>query len=385
MFPSTFNTFKFQIYANRRNICDPEDMYTTLAQAMAKPFSQGKKLDLHFVDEFNQPMKDMFTNFAGNITTLTVDVTSSIEEFMNDPNFILNSLEDLTLHCGGPFFNLDEMEQKRPVIEDMINRHVSHLKHLKINTYSGDLQLMNMPMLEALTLWNVGSEVAWNIFDLCKRTITWLEIDRIRVEEYLPNESDEISTYDIPSLMVLKLGNIPENFVFNMVNTDNLVALTLQRDIDIPIDFSTLPKLKELTIGDQKWLPLLLKCRETLEFLMYTDYTPLDLMALELPRLTDLIMLAAVPGVSQYCNHFFTLNHKNLEFAFLWQVDPVRLPAEVKMVKMERVIMRSSIVAYTNQDLVDMEELCPKANIYHLGYNMTREDLKDRICQFWKK
>lgn len=377
MFPSIFNTFKFQIYTNIRHICDPEDMYTTLAQAMAKPYSQGKKLDLLFIDEFNQPMKDMFTNFAGNITTLTVDITSSIGEFMSDPNFILNSLEDLTLHCGVTFFNLDKMEQKRPVIEDMINRHASQLTHLKINNYTGHLQLMNMPRLEALTLWDVGSEVAWNIFELCKGTITWLEIDGIRVEEYSPSQSDEILTYDIPSLMVLKLGDIPKNFVFNMVNTDNLVALTLQRDINIPIEFSTLPKLKELTVGDQKWLPLLLKCRATLEFLMYTDYTPLDWMALELPRLSDLIILAAVPGVSQYCNNFFALNHKNLEFAFLWQVDPVRLPGDFKMVKMEKVIMRSSIVAYSHQDLVDMAELCPKANVYHLGHNMTLEDLKE--------
>ena len=116
------------------------------------------------------------------------------------------------------------------------------------------LTVPTLPGITCLSLNFVGTSTAWSVLRACQQTIKHLEIDRTQMNSQ-PLDSDDISTFYIPNLISLKM--IGDSLNFMLYNSMNLVALTLETEVPLDMEFPSFPKLKELNIRGTDLLPIL--------------------------------------------------------------------------------------------------------------------------------
>ena len=111
----------------------------------------------------------------------------------------------------------------------------------------------------------------------------------------------------------------------------------------------------------------------------------LEKLAVPMPKLTDLYMSGS-GYTGSYCNAFLEHNLGNLEFLYLYGLEPVpHLDNGVVMENIETVVLKSRYHAkYPEEDKERMGLLCPNADIILLE-KANSEEIKRTVKSRFKK
>ena len=317
----------------------------------------------------------MLMNYMKNIISLDIQVGGN-EDFLIKPNLIFCNLESLSIRSTN---------SHRTSIECMIAKHANHLNNLELNGLLGrivDLTVPALPVLDSLVLDGIGTKAVWSILQVCKYTITSLEIRGTMMNspsnyEHAQDTNSSIeSRYRIPNIKCLVLRGF-NSLDLVLCNANTLVSLTLM-DVEIPPVWTEFPQLKELNIRGGGLLSILAKCKETLECLVFSGYDcNIDEYATVIPKLTDLYLLNP-----KMCSKFLSVNNKNIEFLYLNSVSTEQFNDCVQLERIKRVIMKSSFSCnYDKKDKTKLLRLCPNSRVTILNEkNMieTGEFMKSR-------
>lgn len=373
MLPSKFKTYK--ITNINENNCDD------ISQALSRAFDKYElelKMKLDFSCGLNPTMRKMMMDYMQNITGLGIKILGN-EEFLLEPGVKFDLLNTLSVRA-----TKSEFTNQKKIIETFILKHSDKLINLRIDgdifgtDVFKDLSVASLPVLESLTLYAVHSEALLSLLRASKPTLTRLEIRNTKTD------APASDFYSIPNLQHLSLQFDRFSFNFVTFNASNLVSLTLI-GFKVPIQLPELPKLKELKIYDGKLLPLLPKCQNSLEILVYEGDTCIDDYAVPMPKLTDLYMSGS-GYTGSYCNAFLEHNLGNLEFLYLYGLEPVpQLDNGAVMEKIETVVLKSRYHAkYPEEDRERMGILCPNADI-NLLEKANSEEIKKIVKSRFKK
>ena len=305
MFPSKFRKFNI-ILANQ----NPSDINKTLSLAKAK-YPHSLEITLSIYGQILSAKRQEFlSNHNENITSLAMGI-SPTDTFLL--HYELPNLESLNIKCPNKFgfekgLN-DVMENLTNICETVIARHAWHLKHLRIDGPGRSLvdpAITSLPVLESLIIYKMQVRNALSVLDLCRFTITnlqimlWYNIHKVSLEP---------ADYELPRLtnLSIQFGELHSYLGFIIHNAANLESLYLKNivyeqdseigfDIEIVVDIEwpKFPKLKQLNLSksDPKLMSLLPQCKDSLECLVITGDTLDDpYHDLELPKLTDLYLV----------------------------------------------------------------------------------------------
>ena len=330
IFPSIFDIYTIRDI----NESNCEAIRRILSQALCKPLGLYKKLKLQFTGNLNDIMKDVLCKYKEIIICLDIEVFGD-EEFLIEPNLEFNLLESLSV-----WFRRSQFAGHKTILESLLAKHAHQLKDLRVRRICdkglGNIIVPLLPNLDCLALHNVSiAESTSSFLEACRETVTSLDIRYTTIDvhphiNYFPNLSN-LTIWSGDSLDLL------------IHNAKNLISLTLMR-ADIPMELPELPKLRELNISSKELLPLLTKCRETLECLLYSgDTSSNDFkdFLMTLPRLTGLYLLEMeIPSV------LTDLLKQSSCLEFLYVEELKKLPVYSDGFKMEQ--MRTVVIKFRN-------------------------------------
>ena len=199
-----------------------------------------------------------------------------------------------------------------------------------------------------------------------------------------PDAESIRSFHIIPKLRSLAIIDT-FSFDFMLYNSENLVSLNFSTVIlcDESYEWPELPKLKELILQNAiGMLPILYKCKDSLEYLEYHDYYGKSFDDLNnvvtMPKLTDLFL-----RYPAFCKDFLSINNKSIEFLFLNDLQPWIMDDEnLKINNMKTVIIKPWHDA--DLDIKGFKKLFPNAEIIVVD-DETRLVTKHRIRSRWKR
>ena len=327
------------------------------------------KLDLYFKGKLTPTMRKIAEDFKDNVTSLVIEARANVDLLLQ-PSFMFISLQSLSLNG----FDCNENNVVR-VFEAMISKHANTLQILLVDWLRKILRVPALPVLDSLILQQVDLEAAWPILEQSRPTITSLVV--FSTTGSPPDEYNNPAVYQIPNIQHLTI-TISDRLQFVLLNAEHLVSLDLTYVIDIPNDvvWPLFPKLRELKIEVQEFIPILMNCRQTLERLvMIFILSPPDEHAdMVMPRLTDLHLDHINDAFSRkICNS----NHRSLEFLYFCGNVVPNLNEGVKMESLKNVVLRDK----TPQDRERMLGMCPNAEVVLVGKNKKNEmiDMREMI------
>ena len=338
-------------------------------------------LKLHFEGKMTQTMRKMKEDYKVNIISLDIEVNGN-EDLLLQPSFVFRYLESLSLD-----FSCCDYNTMVPVFEAMLDKHASNLKSLKLKSLQKTLKLNGLeekvrvpalPVLDSLELDLIGEDAARTILEQSRPTISSLVMSRTL--HSIPFRNDDYNNslvYQIPNIRYLRF-EISNDFGFVMCNANHLISLNLRFIRGIPnyIEWPQFPNLRELSIDDNDFIPILKNSRETLECLvMFFILSPPDEHAdMVMPRLTDLYLHYINDAFSsKICNS----NNRSLEFLYLCGKDIPNLNEGIRMESMRNVVLWDK----TPQDRERMLGICPNAEVVLFSDNNKNEiiEMRDMI------
>jgi hypothetical protein len=276
------------------------------------------------------------------------------EKNLDQLDFSFGSLESLSLgyHWMDDGFDSDNDS----LFQGFLAKHSQNLKNLKFKGVNDKIERLSvppLPLLESLALDNVDSECSRTVIGQTRKTIRSLEIIGTYVEQGLSNAPA------IPSHFLYRIINIKhltldrsKSFNYVLYNVKNIVSLDLIKVSSFPVDtdLPPLPNLRELCIAGDNLLPILTKCRETIQLLliwdMYNITSHKNFTNILMPRLTDLYMIS----VSIILANILLSDHqKSLEFLCLSNVNLLNLNEDMRMSGMKSVVLASDRQRYSRR------------------------------------
>ena len=318
-------------------------------------------------------IEEILKVYTQNITSLEMIVTGREEMFLH-PELIFSNLRSLKLKLVPDRFNYYLKESSCSILKEMINKHVN-MEALQIENCWDSFELKEpaVPKLQKLSLTKVRNEIALSLFSASRNNITSFELTEMEICVPSPMKIFK-SFYLMPKIQNLTITHT-SSYNFLLYNPSKLVSLNLSLCYEQYLksfEWPDLPNLKELIIQGKVFLPILYKCKNTLEYLEFhsTSYSSekylddfLDVGVM--PKLTDLFLV----GRLTFCPGFLALNKQSLQFLFLNNVEYDYLPCQdegLTLDKMKTVVMISSypkFYKYKDQDRKGFAALCPNAKV----------------------
>lgn len=346
------------------------DIMQTLSKAMSKPHNINNKLNLVFEGEIDKYLIKllMLNNYKNKIISLYLNLYGS-EQVLLEPSLTFDMLETLSIKA--------RKEAHRGIIETMLSKHANTLTtFILVDCFEtlDDLTVPSLPGLKSIKLRYLSNTAAFSLLRACKQSVTSLNIQACGGTPP-SNEIPDLSNYYLPNLRDLKIREGHQycmydedllddhNWNFLIHNAKNLESMSLKGYVKPGLQIPDLPKLKEFEFGfGRGHLPILEKCKETLQCLHIGFYNSSDEFFSDLPKLTTLFLSG-----SRHRSKFLSSNKESLEFLHIDHIEPgFNLGDSVKLENMKNVVLNYTYCECSNdmdQDRVKMQELCSNANV----------------------
>jgi hypothetical protein len=362
MKPRIFSTYNIKTIEKSNSA----DIKAFLNRAFQKHYNSGNKLKLQLIGELNSTTKDLLIHNKKRIISLDIQVFGN-EDFSLGEDISFELLESLSAVTMG---RRSTLYRAIVDIESLIVKHAQNLKNLSIDLKFSDgvvdsLTVPSLPVLESLVLCSECDHAVWPLIDKCRPSLTSLDVNILDMEISRNDPNFSRSMYRIQNLNHLKLRR-SNSLEFLIKNANQLLSLSMDATVKIPIELPNLLMLKELNINNNCQLPLLTMCKETLECLVYCKGSLENIQDyFVIPQLTSLYIRGCHTKDFQ---KLMINNHMSLEFLFLSHVKNAvySLGDEVKMEQMKLVVLRSDEGQYRfdGNDKARMAKICPNADVY---------------------
>jgi len=330
-------------------------------------YFKGKRprmeLHVYFARVPKEDMRNIIQDYNEDFVSLIIS-TNDVHQILLDQQF--PNLKKLV------FRGYTRIREDKEICEAMVAKHADKLTCFELwGTRWLELDL-NIPLVNVtqLRLCEVAVEVGISVLDICRNTVTSLEISNwLNIR---PLQEDQ---YRIPIISYLSLprGHVKEYFKFITYNSLTVEAMYLgSLFTTIELQLPEFPKLRNLSVCYSDLLHLVDRCAPTLECLIVKDQNDPDpeMFALMLPKLKDVYLINTSP---EFTHKILTQNKGNLEFLFI--VTKVHnltelLPTDIELVKVKMVVLQENL--HTVEELRLCQQLCPNALIIKEGSRIRR-------------